>query len=361
MSLRLSVLDQSPVIAGGTPRDAVLATLELAIAAERLGYDRFWLAEHHAMQGLADASPEILLARLTATTSRIRLGTGGIMLPHYSAFKVAESFRMLEALAPGRIDIGLGRAPGGTRLASAALESRDASEFPRQIIDLVGFLRASLAPGHPLASLVAMPSGDGAPEPWILGSSEEGASIAASLGLPYVYAHFITGDAPGIPRLYRRQFRATSLGSEPRVMIATAAIAAPTDDEAQELYAPLVLWRARILRGISTPVPTLAQTRAHDWEPGEFASAQRSRRVAVGDPATVRERIETLAAEHVADEAMLVTIVPDYAARLRSYALIAEAFQMLPTGPRNGTHTLPVTVIGSTVGEATLTEPVAAY
>jgi luciferase family oxidoreductase group 1 len=166
------------------------------------------------------------------------------MLPHYSAFKVAESFRMLEALAPGRIDIGLGRAPGGTRLVSAALESRDASEFPRQLIDLIGFLRGSLAPAHPLASLVAMPSGDGAPEPWILGSSEEGASIAASLGLPYVYAHFITGDAPGIPRLYRRQFRATSLGSEPRVMIATAAIAAPTDDEAQEWYAPLVLWRA---------------------------------------------------------------------------------------------------------------------
>jgi luciferase family oxidoreductase group 1 len=330
MSLTLSILDQSPIVSGCTPRDAVNATIELASAAERLGYARFWLSEHHAMSGLADASPEILLARLSASTSTIRLGTGGIMLPHYSAFKVAENFRMLEALAPGRIDIGLGRAPGGTRLVSHALESRDASNFPRQVIDVIGWLRGTLPAAHPFASLVAMPSGEGAPMPWILGSSEEGALLAADLGLPYVYAHFISGDGPGITQAYRRRFRATSLGSEPRVMIATTAIVAPTDEEARELALPLALWRARILRGISSPIPTVEETRAHAWEPGELESAHRSRRVTVGDPLAVRGRLETLAEAHGADEAMIVTIVPDYALRLRSYELLAEAFARVP-------------------------------
>ncbi|GAC1312804.1 MAG: LLM class flavin-dependent oxidoreductase [Vulcanimicrobiaceae bacterium] len=330
MSLSLSILDQSPVVAGATPSDAVLATIELARAAERLGYERFWLAEHHAMGGLADASPEILLARLTATTTRIRLGTGGIMAPHYSALKIAENFRMLEALAPGRIDLGLGRAPGGTPLVSAALESRDAGQFPQQVFDTIGWLRGTLPTEHRFASLVAMPSGATAPQPWILGSSEYGAALAAELGLPYVFAHFIAGDAPYIPQIYRRRFRATSLGAEPRLMVATGAVVAPTDEEARELYAPYVLWRARLLRGVSTPVPSRAETRAHAWLPGEFDAALRSRRVAVGDPATVRERLESLAEDHAADEAMVVTIVPEYAARLRSYELLAEAFA--PTG-----------------------------
>ena len=326
MPLPLSILDQSPVVSGSAPRDAVTATIDLAGAADRLGYERFWLAEHHSMPGLADSSPELLLARISATTSRIRLGTGGIMLPHYSAYKVAENFRMLEALAPGRIDIGVGRAPGGTRMVSAALGSRDADDFPRQVIDTIGWLRGTLADAHQFASLVAMPSGEGSPEPWILGSSEYGAQLAADLGLPYVYAHFISGNAPGITALYRRHFRATSLGSQPRLMIATAAISAPTDDEAQELFLPAALWRARILRGLSSPVPSLAEARGHAWDPGEFESAKRSRRVAVGEPGKVRELLETLAEDHGADEAMIVTILPEYALRLRSYELIANAF-----------------------------------
>ncbi len=325
MPLPLSILDQSPIVSGTTPRAAVAATIELASVAERLGYDRFWLSEHHAMSGLADASPEILLARLTASTSRIRLGTGGIMLPHYSAFKVAETFRMLEALAPGRIDLGLGRAPGGAGIVNAALESRDPAEFPQQIADIVGWLRGTLPTSHPFASVVAMPAGEGAPEPWILGSSEYGAMLAADLGLPYVFAHFIAGDAPRIPALYRSRFRPTGFGSEPRVMLATAAIVAPTAEEAHELYAPLVLWRAQLQRGISTPVPSIADAREHAWAPGEYAAIVRARRVAVGEPATVRERLETLAAEHGADEAMIVTIVP-YAARTRSFELLADAF-----------------------------------
>ena len=323
----LSILDQSPIVAGTSPRDAVTATIELASLADRLGYKRYWLAEHHSMSGLADSSPEILLARLSASTSRIRLGTGGIMLPHYSAYKVAENFRMLEALAPGRIDIGVGRAPGGARIVHAALESRDPGEFARQVVDTIGWLRGTLPASHPLSSVVAMPSGeDGAPEPWILGSSEYGAVLAADLGLPFCYAHFISGDGPNITRLYREQFTPTMLGSTPRVMVATHAIAARTQEEAHDRYAALVLWRARILRGISTPVPSLEETRAHVWAPGEFESAKRSRRVSVGDPATVRERLEALAVEHMADELMILTIVSEYADRLQSYELIANEF-----------------------------------
>ena len=195
MSLPLSILDQSPIVAGAAPRDAVLATIALARRADELGYRRYWLAEHHAMPGLADASPEVLLARLTGETSRIRLGTGGIMLPHYSALKVAESFRMLEALAPGRIDLGIGRAPGGTGLVNAALESREVGSFPQQVRDVIDFLDGTTPAASPFAPLSAMPSGRSSPAVWLLGSSDYGALLAAQYGLPYAFAHFIGGDA----------------------------------------------------------------------------------------------------------------------------------------------------------------------
>jgi luciferase family oxidoreductase group 1 len=162
-ALRLSILDQSPVVSGAHPRDAIAATIDLARRADELGYRRYWLAEHHAMRGLADAAPEVLLARLTAETTAIRLGSGGIMLPHYSAFKVAESFRMLEALARGRIDLGLGRAPGGTPLVSAALESRDPALFPAQVAATIEYLRGTKAPDQRAAPLPAMPSGASVP------------------------------------------------------------------------------------------------------------------------------------------------------------------------------------------------------
>ncbi|MEA2721470.1 MAG: hypothetical protein QOJ39_3334, partial [Candidatus Eremiobacteraeota bacterium] len=187
MALPLGILDQSPVLAGARPRDAVLATIALAREAERLGYDRYWLAEHHAMQGLADPAPEILLARITAETARIRVGTGGVLLPHYAALKVAEQFRMLDALAPGRIDLGIGRAPGGTQRVSMALESADVQRFPRQVSDVVGFLDGTLSEEHPFAKLVAMPSGETSPEVWLLGSSDYSAALAAEMGLPFAF------------------------------------------------------------------------------------------------------------------------------------------------------------------------------
>lgn len=328
MAFVLNVLDQSPIVAGATPADAVAATIALARAAERLGYHRFWLAEHHGMAGLADASPEVLLARLTAETSRIRLGTGGIMLPHYSAFKVAETFRMLETLAPGRIDLGVGRAPGGGGSVYAALGSRDPAEFPQQILDALAYLdgTAAAAPGR--EPLRAMPSGTTSPDVWILGSSDYGARLAARLGLPYSYAHFIGADAPEIVRGYRAAYRPSERAPEPRATLAVAAIVAPTTAEAEELALPVSLWRMRLLRGRATTVPSLAEARAYPWTPLERHEVEQTRRLVVGDPSTVRRGIEALAATHEADEVTVVTIVPEYATRLRSYALLADAFAL---------------------------------
>jgi luciferase family oxidoreductase group 1 len=331
MALPIGILDQSPVLSGARPRDAVMATIALARDADRLGYHRYWLAEHHAMQGLADPAPEILLARISAETARIRVGTGGVLLPHYSALKVAEQFRMLDALAPGRIDLGIGRAPGGTQRVSMALESRDVQTFPRQVQDLCGFLDRTLPEEHPFAKLVAMPSGETSPEVWLLGSSDYSASLAAQLGLPFAFAHFISGDAEGVTRMYRRHFQPSARLHEPRVLLAFAALAAETPEEAEELAATIDLWRLRIRHGVDLPIPSRDEALAYAYTPYDREEIRYNRRrLALGTPGAVRERLETVAAAHEADEAMVLTITPDYASRARSYALLAEAFAMAP-------------------------------
>ena len=331
MALTLGILDQSPVLAGATPRDAVHATITLAREAERLGYGRYWLAEHHAMQGLADPAPEILLARVAAETARMRVGTGGILLPHYSAFKVAEQFRMLDALAPGRIDLGIGRAPGGTQRVAMALESRDVRDFPSQVRDVCDYLDRAMPEEHPFAKLTAMPSGETAPEVWLLGSSDYSAALAAQLGLPFAFAHFISGDAEPITRMYRRHFQPSRRLAEPRVLLCVAAIAAPTPEEAEELAATIDLWRLRIRHGVDLPVPSREEARAYPYTAGDRDEIAYNRhRLTLGAPAAVRERIETVSERHQADEAMILTITPDYASRARSYALIADAFALAP-------------------------------
>jgi luciferase family oxidoreductase group 1 len=321
MPVPLSILDQSPIVAGATPRDAVASTIALAREAERLGYHRYWLAEHHAMPNLADASPEVLLARLTGETERIRLGTGGIMLPHYSAFKVAETFRMLDALAPGRIDLGVGRAPGGTRLVAQALESRSAELFPQQIADVLGYLHAS----DPRA-LIAQPAGETAHAMWLLGSSDYGALLAARFGLPYTFAQFIGGNDPRVTRAYRERFTPSVYAERPYVMVALSAIVAPTDAEAEHLSLPVLLSWLRRLRGIVAPLPSLAEAEAFPWTPLERDEVARTRNILVGSPATVRAKIDAAVEAYGADEIMVVTITPDDASRLRSYTLLADAY-----------------------------------
>jgi luciferase family oxidoreductase group 1 len=325
MSVPLSVLDQSPIVSGAAPRDAIEATIALAKRAEELGYHRYWLAEHHGLPSVADPAPEVLLARLTGETSRIRLGSGGIMLPHYSAFKVAEAFRMLEALAPGRIDLGVGRAPGGTRAVSMALQSNDSLLFPQQIQDLLAYFGNTVT-NPQLRGLIAQPSVDTSPAIFVLGSSDYGAQLAAQFGLPYSFAQFIGGDYPQVTQAYRQLFQPSEYLAQPYCIATIAAIVAPTDEEADVLALPTLLAVLRRTRGLSSALPSLEEALAYPWTPREKAEAIATRNLITGSPATIRERIDAVVERYGADEVMVVTIAPDYASRRRSYELLAGAF-----------------------------------
>ena len=260
--LKLSVVDQSPVSAGFTPADALRNTIELARLADRLGYERYWIAEHHGMETLASPSPEILISRLGAETSGIRVGSGGVMLPHYSPMKVAETFRMLHALYPNRIDLGVGRAPGGSPLETLAL-MRDrsrrqlADDFPQQLTELLAFLNKSFPENHPFSRIKLSPDMPGGPEVWLLGSSLWSASAAAQIGLPYASAHFIDqrSTRPAL-EYYRSHFTPSDYLSGPRALIALGAICADTAAEAQRLSASSRLLIRRIRQGDTRPVPT---------------------------------------------------------------------------------------------------------
>ncbi len=333
--LRIGVLDQSPVISGSSPADAVRETVRLAELAESLGYSRYWLAEHHAIAALADPCPEVLLARVGAATSRMRVGTGGVLLPHYSALKVAEVFRMLEALYPERIDLGIGRAPGGDQLTARALangEYNHAADFPDQVRDLAGFLDGTLAPGHPFARVKAMPSGTTSPQIWLLGSSEYSGALAAHLGLRFAFAHFISAHGgESVMQGYKSAFRPSTRAHAPAAILCVFAICAETDAEAERLAASIDLRRLHMAKGIDAPVPTLAEARAQRYDQRELAYiASQRERVVLGSPDTVKARLEALAERYAADELLILTITGDYASRRRSYELVAEACELEP-------------------------------
>jgi luciferase family oxidoreductase group 1 len=328
--MRLSVLDQSPVISGLGARRAVQETLALALRTEELGYHRYWLAEHHAIAALADPCPEVLLARLGAETRRMRIGTGGVLLPYYSAFRVAETFRMLEALSPGRIDLGIGRAPGGDARTAQAVTGGgfpDASRFPEQVWQLAAHLDGSLPDAHPLRRVRVQPEVDTAPEIWLLGSSDYSGALAAELGLPFSFAHFINprgGDA--VSRAYRDMFK-PGREKAPRAMVCTFAICAETDAEAERLAEPIDLRRLHMALNIDSPVPTPEEAARHRYSDEErrYVMGQRERAV-IGSQETCRRALESMAERYAADEVMVLTITGDYATRLRSYELLAEAF-----------------------------------
>jgi luciferase family oxidoreductase group 1 len=328
--MHLSILDQSPVISGQGAARAIRETLALARRAEALDYYRYWLAEHHAIAALADPCPEILLARLGAETSRMRIGTGGVLLPYYSPFRIAESFRMLEALYPGRIDLGVGRAPGGdARTAQAVGGGRfpDPERFPQQVWELVGHLDGNLPDDHPFKRVRLQPEVGTAPEMWLLGSSDYSGALAAQLGLPFSFAHFINphgGDE--VTRLYRENFRPAREAS-PRTMVCTFAICGQTDDDAERLAASIDLRRLHMALNIDSPVPTLEEASAHQYSAHErqYVSAQRARAV-IGGPERCRREIEALAQRYGADEVMVLTITGDYASRAQSYERLIGAF-----------------------------------
>jgi len=331
--VRISILDQSPIVSGHTPAQAIHATLELARAADRLGYHRYWLAEHHAIAALADPCPEVLLARLGAETKCMRIGTGGVLLPYYSAFKVAEVFRMLEALYPGRVDLGIGRAPGGdarTAHAVAGGQFPSADDFAQRVWELVGHLDGTLPEDHPHRRVRVQPGGGTAPQVWLLGSSDYSGLLAAQLGLRFAFAHFINakgGDA--VTRAYRERFQPSARELAPAAIVCVFAICAATDAEAERLAASIDLRRLHMALNLDTPVPTLEEAERHAYteEERRYVMSQRERAV-IGGPEKCRRELTALVERYGADELMLITITGDYATRLRSYELLAAAFAL---------------------------------
>jgi len=325
--MQLSVLDQSPIKSGSTPADAIHETLDLAEGAERLGYHRYWLAEHHSSSGLAGASPEVLIGQVAARTSRMRIGSGGVMLSHYSALKVAECFRTLETLFPGRIDLGIGRAPGSDQLTAGAL---GLERFPDQIADLVGFVHGTLPPEHPFARVTAMPAGPTAPELWLLGSGDQSAMYAAHFGLAFSFAHFINADGGAeVTRAYREHFRPSAALGAARSSIAVFALAADTEGEARRLAQSRDLFVVRLYTGRMAPYPSVEEAEAYAYNPHEQAIVRHVRgRTVVGTPEQVKDRLLALATEYAADELVIVTITHDPKARLRSYELLSRAFEL---------------------------------
>ena len=344
---KLSILDQSPIISGHTPVEAIAATVELAQAADALGYERFWLAEHHGLNALADPCPEILLARLGSVTKHIRIGTGGILLPYYAPFKVAEQFRMLESLFPGRIDLGIGRAPGGDmRTAQAVMGSTTggsynaAEYFPQQVMELIGLLDAVMPGEHPHAEVVLQPQCATSPQIWVLGSSDYGGAMAAHMGLRFAFAHFINAysGAP-VGQAYKADFKPAPHAGEsrgavtpvPYSAVAVFAIAADTQAEADELAMSVDVRRLQMAYGINAPIATVeeAKARAAHYAPRDLAIIERERpRAVIGTPDKVAARIREVQGQFGADEVVVLGVAASYKARLRSYELLAREFEL---------------------------------
>lgn len=354
--LRLSILDQSPIAEGSSGPQALRNTIDLARLADALGYHRYWVAEHHGGPMLAGPSPEALIGPIAAATSGLRVGSGGVMLPHYSPLKVAETFSLLAGLFPRRIDLGVGRAPGTDQMTMFALQRdrRQGSpdDFPQQLGELLGYLDGTLPAEHPFARLArTLPGLPERPEPWLLGSSQQSAIWAGELGLPYAFADFINSDGVEIAALYRERFRPGGedpfvsrpgggglrdgedrgvAARAPRVAVAAWVICAESEAEAERLAASSRMAFTLLRRGelIAVPPPEKA-LRFLESERERGVPAAR-RRLILGPPGLVREQIEALARDYGAEEVIVVNITYDHGARRRSYELLAEAFGLTP-------------------------------
>lgn len=333
--LKLSILDQAPVPKGSSVREALLSSIELAKLADSLGYHRYWFAEHHNTNDLASVAPEILISHIIAHTSQIRVGSGGVLLSHYSPYKVAENFKLLEGLSPNRIDLGIGRSPGGdprTEFALADGGARSREAFPRQVEDLLHFL-SDEPPSNPrLQGLFATPRLSSKPEVWLLGSSSSSATYAAKLGTPFCFAHFInTSGGARVIQDYYRAFQPSSDCKEPKASVCVYVVCAETDAEAQRLASSLEYWLIKLAQGMGgiEGIPSVEEACAFnpiDWEIEEW-NANRGKMI-VGSPETVKAGLEYMANEYGTDEIMILTNLHDQEARLNSYRLIAEAFDL---------------------------------
>src|SRR5579871_2911376 len=338
--LTLSVLDQSPVRKGGTAAEALRETVQLAQLVEQMGYARYWVAEHHNTGTFAGTSPEILIGQIAAATSSIRVGSGGVMLSHYSALKVAEQFRILESFFPGRIDLGIGRAPGSDQLTAAALAHPrpqvDIQTFPEQVVDLLGFLDGDIDPNHPFARIHIQPGPqpESMPSIWMLGSSDYSAQLAAILGLPFAFADFFgntSGIGPAVANLYRREFRPTRFGQEPRVNVTVQVVCAPTEEEAEFIASSRKFMRASRVLGVRSGLVPPEEALAYPLSGEVRRYVEESGRSAIdGTPQQVRERMLEVARAYGTTDVGVVTNCYAFDDRVHSYRLVAEAFGLTP-------------------------------
>lgn len=333
MSLKLSVLDQSVAMSGRGQDESIRQTLALAVEAERLGYSRFWVSEHHAHPSIVGTAPEILMAAIATQTQRIRIGSAGVMLPHYASLKVAEQFRVLDALAPGRIDLGVGRAPGSDGKTAQLLNpDRYASEnFPQQVMELQAWVKGHPLPvGHPGHGVFAYPQSATAPDVWMLGSSDYGAQLAAHLGLPYAFAWFIT-DGQGAEQalqMYRETFRPNAQLDKPHATLCLWALAADTDEEAWHLFKSRARWRMdRNMGRIGPMLPPDQADRDYSVAEQMALDALKSNAL-VGSVSTVGAKLRSLADKLQLDELVIITWTHDPKAQLHSYELLAQEFNL---------------------------------
>ena len=336
--LVLSVVDQSPVRAGESAGQALRDTIALAVEVEKMGYRRYWLAEHHSLPNFAGTSPEILIGQVAAQTNTIRVGSGGIMLSHYSALKVAENFRMLGALFPGRIDLGIGRAPGSDQVTAAALsfpgQPKEIRHFPRQVVDLLGFLNNDLEDGHFFSGISAGPGEPEVPDVWLLGSRYESANMAAQLGLPFAYAHFFgiaIEEGPAIVENYRKNYQPSEHFPEPKINVGVHVVCAKTEEEAMRLSASRNLSRLFNITGRAKGIPSPDEAANYVYQSDEAAFVKQYQNVCIdGDPQQVKVGLEEIAEMYQTPDLSVVTITHGLADRVRSYELVAEVCGLTP-------------------------------
>ena len=330
--LKLGVLDQSPMAEDETASEALSHTIELAQKTEEWGYHRFWVAEHHASGRVMGSSPEVLVSHLLAKTSRIRVGSGGVMLQHYSPFKVAENFNVLASLAPGRVDLGIGRGPGGHPMSTKALQQdrvADPTPLGEKLTELQRFLHNSLEEDHPLYGLRPSPTPPQPADVYLLGTTDSSAHMAASMALPYVFALFLNSDDEMMARAmeaYHAEFD-HSLGAEPEAMLALPVIVAETDEEAQALATEVKVVRIRLESGRTLTVGSVEAGEEFGRQSGEaYEIMVKDASVVHGSPALARQKLLELQKQHRADEIIAVTAIREFAKRLRSYELLGQAF-----------------------------------
>lgn len=328
----LSILDLSVVTTATRPAQALRNSIDLAREADRLGYTRYWLAEHHGLASVASPSPDIMIGQIAAATSRIRVGSGGVMLPNHAPLVVAERFKMLEALFPGRIDLGLGRAPGTDGVTAHALrrrlEHRDGDDFLERLQELMLWETRGFPEDHPYRKVTVMPDDTPLPPIWLLGSSDYSAQLSAQVGMGFAFAHhFASTDAVPVMQHYRQHFRPSRWRDRPHAILAIAVIAAATDEEAEQIASSADLNRLLRDRGQYLPLPGVEEARAYPYSEADRASIARNRsRLFVGSPASVMQKITPLVTATSADEVMIITATYDHEARKQSYRLMAEAF-----------------------------------